>query len=66
VQLAFGQRRKTLRNTLKGLLDDTDFAALGLNPQLRAEQLDLAAFARLADRAAEHPSFASEHPENTE
>ncbi|MFP5507292.1 MAG: 16S rRNA (adenine(1518)-N(6)/adenine(1519)-N(6))-dimethyltransferase RsmA [Gammaproteobacteria bacterium] len=52
VQLAFGQRRKTLRNTLKGLLDDADFAAAGIDPQIRAEQLDLAAFARLADRAA--------------
>ncbi|HWS03855.1 MAG TPA: rRNA adenine N-6-methyltransferase family protein, partial [Gammaproteobacteria bacterium] len=52
VQLAFGQRRKTLRNTLKGLLDDTDYAALGINPQIRAEQLDLASFAQLADRAA--------------
>ena len=54
VQLAFGQRRKTLRNTLKGLLDDADFAAAGIDPQIRAEQLDLAAFARLADRAAAH------------
>lgn len=52
VQLAFGQRRKTLRNTLKGILDATDFAALGIDPRVRAEQLDLATFARLADRAA--------------
>jgi 16S rRNA (adenine1518-N6/adenine1519-N6)-dimethyltransferase len=52
VQQAFGQRRKTLRNTLKGLLDDQDFAALGIDPQVRAEQLDLATFARLANRAA--------------
>ena len=52
VQLAFGQRRKTLRNTLKGVLGDSDFAALGIDPQVRAEQLDLAQFARLADRAA--------------
>ncbi|MBI5461777.1 MAG: 16S rRNA (adenine(1518)-N(6)/adenine(1519)-N(6))-dimethyltransferase RsmA [Gammaproteobacteria bacterium] len=53
VQLAFGQRRKTLRNTLKGILDATDLAALGIDPQIRAEQLALADFARLADRAAE-------------
>jgi 16S rRNA (adenine1518-N6/adenine1519-N6)-dimethyltransferase len=52
VQLAFGQRRKILRNTLKGLLDDADYAALGIDPQIRAEQLDLASFVRLADRAA--------------
>lgn len=51
VKQAFGQRRKTLRNTLKGMLDDADFAALGIDPQIRAEQLDLATFARLADHA---------------
>lgn len=51
VQLAFGQRRKTLRNTLKGVLDDADFAALGLDPQIRAERLSLTQFAQLADRA---------------
>lgn len=53
VQQAFGQRRKTLRNTLKGLLDNEDFAALNIDPQIRAEQLDLATFARLANRAAD-------------
>jgi 16S rRNA (adenine1518-N6/adenine1519-N6)-dimethyltransferase len=52
VQQSFGQRRKTLRNTLKGMLDDDDFAALDIDPQIRAEQLDLATFARLANRAA--------------
>lgn len=54
VRQAFGQRRKTLRNTLKGTLDDADFHALGIDPQIRAEALDLAAFARLANRAAAH------------
>ncbi len=52
VKLAFGQRRKTLRNTLKGVLDDADYAAVGIDPQIRAEQLDLHSFAQLADRAA--------------
>ena len=50
VGAAFGQRRKTLRNTLKGVLEDADYAALGIDPQIRAEQLDLASFIRLADR----------------
>ena len=54
VQQAFGQRRKTLRNTLKGTLGDADFQALGIDPQIRAEALDLATFARLANRAATH------------
>ncbi|OIP14449.1 MAG: 16S rRNA (adenine(1518)-N(6)/adenine(1519)-N(6))-dimethyltransferase, partial [Betaproteobacteria bacterium CG2_30_59_46] len=37
VTAAFGQRRKTLRNTLKAHLDDAGFAALGIDPGLRAE-----------------------------
>lgn len=49
VRQAFSQRRKTLRNTLKGLLDTEAIAAAGIDPQIRAEQLDLAAFARLAN-----------------
>jgi len=39
VAQAFGQRRKTLRNNLKGLLDDADYAALSIDPTLRAENL---------------------------
>lgn len=50
VKAAFAQRRKQLGNTLKGLLDSTDIDACGIDPRQRAEQLDLAAFARLADR----------------
>ena len=46
---AFGQRRKTLRNTLKGLLDDAGFAALGINPQLRAENLSVAEFVNISN-----------------
>ena len=46
---AFGQRRKTLRNTLKGLLDDAGFAALGINPQLRAENLSVAEFVTISN-----------------
>jgi 16S rRNA (adenine1518-N6/adenine1519-N6)-dimethyltransferase len=49
VTAAFGQRRKTLRNTLKGILDDTGFAALGIDPQLRAENLAVAQFVAIAN-----------------
>jgi 16S rRNA (adenine1518-N6/adenine1519-N6)-dimethyltransferase len=49
VLAAFGQRRKTLRNTLKGLLDDTGFSVLGINPQLRAENLSVAQFVTIAN-----------------
>lgn len=50
VKAAFAQRRKQLGNTLKGLLDSADIRACDIDPRQRAEQLDLAAFARLADR----------------
>lgn len=49
VTAAFSQRRKTLRNTLKGLLDDDGFKALDLNPQLRAENLSMAEFVAIAN-----------------
>ncbi len=49
VARAFGQRRKTLRNTLKGLAGEADFAALGLDPGRRGETLSVAEFAALAN-----------------
>ena len=53
VREAFNQRRKTLRNTLKGLLDSQSIEAAGVDGSLRPEQLDLAAFVRLADQLAD-------------
>nr|WP_314492283.1 16S rRNA (adenine(1518)-N(6)/adenine(1519)-N(6))-dimethyltransferase RsmA [uncultured Pseudomonas sp.] len=52
VREAFNQRRKTLRNTLKGLLDNAAIEAAGVDGSLRPEQLDLSAFVRLADQLA--------------
>jgi len=52
VAQAFSQRRKTLRNSLKGLLNEAEIEAAGVDPSIRPEQLDLAAFARLTDRLA--------------
>ncbi|MFZ5483070.1 MAG: 16S rRNA (adenine(1518)-N(6)/adenine(1519)-N(6))-dimethyltransferase RsmA [Pseudomonadota bacterium] len=49
VTRAFGQRRKTLRNTLKGTLDDAAYAALGIDPQRRGETLSVAEFSALAN-----------------
>jgi len=49
VRTAFGQRRKTLRNTLRGYLDETDFEKLGIDPQLRAENLAVADFIKVAN-----------------
>ena len=49
VTQAFSQRRKTLRNSLKGLCTDAQLAELGYNPQARAEQLSVADFVNLAN-----------------
>lgn len=49
VAAAFSQRRKTLRNTLRDYLSADDFGRLGIDPQLRAENLGVAEFARIAD-----------------
>jgi len=48
VRAAFGQRRKTLSNALKGVADADDLAAAGIDPRLRAEQLAPATFVALA------------------
>jgi 16S rRNA (adenine1518-N6/adenine1519-N6)-dimethyltransferase len=49
VGTAFGQRRKTLRNTLKSFLNEESFAQLGIDSQLRAENLGVAEFARITN-----------------
>jgi 16S rRNA (adenine1518-N6/adenine1519-N6)-dimethyltransferase len=49
VTQAFAQRRKTLRNTLKGLAAAEDFAILGIDPGQRAEELSVSTFACLAN-----------------
>jgi len=49
VAAAFGQRRKTLRNTLRGYLNEAEFEGLGVDAQLRAENLGVAEFARVAN-----------------
>jgi len=53
VRRAFGQRRKTLRNALSGLVDEPGIRAAGCDPGARAETLPAEAFGRLATAAAE-------------
>jgi len=48
VAAAFSQRRKTLRNTLKGLADEADLAACGIPPTARAETLPPERYGALA------------------
>ena len=48
VQAAFSQRRKTLRNSLRSLLDQPAFERAGIDSRRRAEELSLEEFAQLA------------------
>jgi 16S rRNA (adenine1518-N6/adenine1519-N6)-dimethyltransferase len=50
VLAAFTHRRKTLRNSLHGLVDEQGFAACGIDPQWRPEVLTPAQFVQLAGR----------------
>jgi 16S rRNA (adenine1518-N6/adenine1519-N6)-dimethyltransferase len=49
VQTAFSQRRKMLRNTLKGTLSDAGFAELGIDPTRRPEDISVADYVRIAN-----------------
>jgi 16S rRNA (adenine1518-N6/adenine1519-N6)-dimethyltransferase len=55
VARAFGQRRKTLRNSLRGVVAAEAFAATGIDAGRRAETLAPEEFARLAATAAPAP-----------
>jgi len=48
VQSAFSQRRKTISNSLKPILDRETIIACGIDPGLRAENLEIADFAKLS------------------
>lgn len=52
VRAAFGQRRKTLRNALNGVVDSDAMLAVGVRPEARAEQLHVGDFIRLANGVA--------------
>ncbi|HZD73913.1 MAG TPA: 16S rRNA (adenine(1518)-N(6)/adenine(1519)-N(6))-dimethyltransferase RsmA [Actinomycetota bacterium] len=66
IEAAFSQRRKTLRNSLRTLgLDQHEVEALGhaarVDLGLRAERLDVAAFAALAAALRRMPAFLDRH-----
>jgi 16S rRNA (adenine1518-N6/adenine1519-N6)-dimethyltransferase len=52
IKQAFSQRRKMLRSTLRGQIDDQGFAAAQIDGQRRAESLNLDEFASLARQLA--------------
>ena len=49
VAQAFSQRRKTIRNSLKELVDEAGLEAVGIDPGLRPEAISIAAYVRLAN-----------------
>ena len=49
VSTAFMQRRKTLRNSLKKSVDAIDFEAVGIDANLRPEQVPIADYVRLSN-----------------
>jgi len=53
VSAAFSQRRKTLRNALRSLMDAETIAAAGIDPGARPETLSPAQFAALAGRVVD-------------
>jgi 16S rRNA (adenine1518-N6/adenine1519-N6)-dimethyltransferase len=55
VSAAFAQRRKTLRNALRGILPEADIVAAGIDPRVRPEGVTVKEFATLAAAAAAHP-----------
>jgi 16S rRNA (adenine1518-N6/adenine1519-N6)-dimethyltransferase len=52
VAQAFSQRRKTLRNALRGLVSEQDIRAAGLDPARRGETLSVGQFVALANHVA--------------
>lgn len=49
---AFGQRRKTLHNALRGMVVDAELEALGIDPGARGETLGVAEFVEIANLVA--------------
>ncbi len=49
VLTAFSQRRKMLRNTMKGLLNEAAFAELGIDPTRRPEDIPVEDYVRIAN-----------------
>ena len=50
VRQVFSQRRKTLRNSLRNLLDEEQIRAADIDPRARPETLDLVGFAALSNQ----------------
>jgi 16S rRNA A1518/A1519 N6-dimethyltransferase RsmA/KsgA/DIM1 with predicted DNA glycosylase/AP lyase activity len=49
VKLAFSQRRKMIRNTLKSLISENELRSLAISPLNRAENLALSDYVKIAN-----------------
>lgn len=49
VRNAFTQRRKTIRNSLRNFMSEKDMINININPQLRAENISVEEFVRIAN-----------------
>jgi 16S rRNA (adenine1518-N6/adenine1519-N6)-dimethyltransferase len=49
VRAAFSKRRKTLRNALKGLIDEQGMTSTGIDPSSRPEEISVDSYIRLAN-----------------
>jgi len=56
VSAAFAQRRKTLRNSLRELLDEEAIKSCGLDPTIRPERITLESFAALSRHLHQNPA----------
>ena len=52
VAAAFSQRRKTLRNSLKGIISESDFTAVGIDPTARPQDLGVQRFVAIANHVS--------------
>ena len=56
VKSGFAQRRKTLRNNLKGIADDQQLQSLGIDPSIRPERLTVAEFVAISNLLTKTPN----------
>lgn len=49
VATAFSQRRKTIRNSLRSMVDESELRSVGIDPGLRPEAISIAEYVRLAN-----------------
>jgi 16S rRNA (adenine1518-N6/adenine1519-N6)-dimethyltransferase len=56
VKSGFAQRRKTLRNNLKGIANDEQLQSLGIDPSIRPERLTVGDFVAISNLLTQTPS----------